>query len=106
ELELSELTPSYLAIIKKKEELEYLRGAVKELEKNFNRLVLEANSLDMSSYLDKVININDKQILVFKEENINIEAAKDLLDRLSDHLKDSLIFLAIVCDKVVFLCKN
>ena len=106
DLELSDLVESYQSIINRREELEILRQDSKELEKTLNKLILEKNSMDISSYLKEVIEINGNKILIIKEENVNIDAAKDLLDRLSDHLKDSLIFIAIVSDKVVFLCKN
>lgn len=104
--ELSGNIESYQFVINRRMELEELRNTSKELEKTLNKLMLEKNSLSMDKYINDVIKIDNNNIVIIKENDLNIEAAKELVDRLSDHLPNSVIFMAIISDKVVFLCKN
>lgn len=44
---------------------------------------------------------------IFNVKDVNIEVLKDLVDRLSDYLKESVVFVgSILDDKVLFICKN
>ena len=104
--ELSPIVESYQLVLNRRNELEILRNNSKELEKTFNKLMLEKNSLNMDKYINDVIKIDNNNIVIIKENDLNIDSAKELVDRLTDHLPNSLIFMAIISDKVVFLCKN
>ena len=50
--------------------------------------------------------INNINVIIEKVSDIDVSAAKDLTDRLSDKLGQSVIVLAIVSDKVVFVVKS
>ena len=50
--------------------------------------------------------INKINVIIQKVETIEVGAAKDLADRLSDKLGDCVVVLAIVSDKVVFVVKS
>ena len=54
----------------------------------------------------RIVEINGNNVIIQKVENIEVGAAKDLADRLSDKLGQSVIVLAIVSDKVVFVVKS
>ncbi len=98
---------SYKSIIACKNELAKLREAVKELDKEYAKLKRESNVIGIDTFLPLAYVINDKNVLIFKVENLDVNALKDLVDRLADKLGDSVVFACNVCSpKVVFICKN
>ena len=104
---LKEITPSYLSFIDKKDELNSLRNSLKELDKEYSKLKREKNTISMDIFLNDVEKINGVNVLVKRTDNLETENLKDLVDRLSDHLGDSVILLGNVKDdKIVFVCKN
>ena len=66
----------------------------------------EQNTVSMDDFLNNVLEINKINVIIQKVEGIDVSAAKDLADRLSDKLGQSVIVLAIVSDKVVFVVKS
>ena len=61
----------------------------------------------MDEYLPLAEDYNGKKVLIFKVENLDVNALKDLVDRLADKLGDSVVFACnVVSPKVVFVCKN
>ncbi|HHU55884.1 MAG TPA: alanine--tRNA ligase [Acholeplasmataceae bacterium] len=104
---ISEPQESYQMVLNRHQELETIRGLAKELEKEINNKLLEKKTLPLDDFLQKTILINGKNVLVFKLENENLDLVKDLVDRLADTLKKSVIFVASQYEnKVVFICKN
>ena len=102
-----DLLPSYQTIIDYRNELNALREKVKELDKEYNKQKREKASLDANDFLDKVYEINNKKILFVETKDVEVSNLKDLVDRLSDILGDSVIFAAnVVSPKVIFICKN
>lgn len=106
-IELSSYSPSYQFILSRKEEIIRLRELVKEIDKKYNRLKREKNTLSMDDYLNKFDDHNGINILISEIENHEINEVKDLADRLADKVDNSIVFFAIkMLDKVVFICKN
>ena len=98
---------SYQAVIEKAVEVATLREQAKELDKTYNKLKKNKNCLSIDNYLDMVYNVKGYNILVLSLENEEIDVTKDLVDRLSDRLEKSIVFIAdILLDKVIFICKN
>ena len=60
----------------------------------------------MDDFLNNVLEINNINVIIEKVSDIDVSAAKDLADRLSDKLGNSIIVLALVSDKVVFIVKS
>ena len=106
ELEKPSYKASYSYILKVKEYLVNLRELVKELDKKYNRLLKEKNSLSMDDFLDKFSEVNGTKVLIQKLESSQVNEIKDLADRLSDKVGNCVIFFALVSDKVIFVCKN
>ena len=107
EFKLSELTLSYESIINRRNELNELRENVKELDKLFNKLKKEATQISLDDYLENNLTINNYNVLISKTNNLETVILKDLVDRLSDKLDNSIVLLANVTDKnIVFVCKN
>ena len=107
EFNLSELTLSYESIINRRNELNELRENVKELDKLFNKLKKEATQISLDDYLENNLTINNYNVLISKTNNLETDILKDLVDRLSDKLDNSIVLLANVTDKnIVFVCKN
>ena len=97
ETALPELKPTYQTILDYKAYLDELKEQVKNLDKN---------TVSMDDFLNNVLEINKINVIIQKVETIEVGQAKDLADRLSDKLGDSVIVLAIVSDKVVFVVKS
>ena len=104
--ELPTLTLTYQTILDYKAYLELLKEEVKNLDKVYNKQLREQNTVSMDDFLNNVLEINKINVIIQKVEGIDISAAKDLADRLSDKLGQSVIVLAIVSDKVVFVVKS
>ena len=106
-IEKTQLTGSYKAILQCRNELNQLRDSVKELDKEYAKLKRDSNSVSIDEYLPLAEDYNGKKVLIFKVENLDVNALKDLVDRLADKLGDSVVFACnVVSPKVVFVCKN
>jgi len=98
---------SYSRIISKKIMLNDLREKIKEISKNYQKILQEQNTEAIEKYLSNVKEIKNKKICIFDVKDVNIDVLKDLIDRISDYLKESIVFVGnIIEDKIVFLCKN
>ena len=104
--DLPALDITYQTIINFRNYLEVLKEDVKTLDKNYNKLLKEQNTVSMDDFLNNVLEINNINVIIEKVSDIDVSAAKDLADRLSDKLGQSVIVLAIVSDKVVFVVKS
>ena len=106
-VEEKEITPSYASIIEKKNELALLRNLLKDLDKEYNKLKREKNTVSMDDYLKEVKDVNGKKVLIAKTNDLEIDNLKDLVDRLSDYLGESVILFSNVQNgKIIFVCKN
>ncbi len=104
---ISDEVESYQMVINRRSELEELKQIAKELEKTITKQIRENNTISIDQYLDLVKEINGKKVLIIKENNIELDIAKDLIDRLSDKLGEVVILLSLVNDnKLIFISKN
>ena len=94
---------SYQDVINKREELHKAQVAVKELEKEYNRLK-ENKALNSVQDLSQFTH-NDK--VIAKLENVNAAVLKQLADDEVANNKINFVFLAsVVEDKVIFIAKS
>ena len=103
---LPDIKPTYQTILDYRHFLETLKEEVKNLDKNYNKLLKELSTLSLDDFLENVLEINQINVIIQKVDNIEVSQAKDLVDRLADKLGQSIIVLAIVTDKVVFVVKS
>lgn len=103
---LPEINLSYQTILDYRIYLENLKEEVKNLDKSYNKELKEKNSVSMDYFLNNVLEINKINVIIEKVQDIDVNAGKDLVDRLSDKLGQSVIVLAVVTDKVVFIVKS
>ena len=107
EIKLSEFLPSYQTIINRRNELGELREYAKDIDKQYNKLKREKNSLSMDDFIEKCEVVNGKNVLLFEVNDVDVNVLKDLVDRLADKLSECVILAAnITGPKVVFVCKN
>ena len=106
EAALPVLNKSYQTILDYKAYLENLKEQVKNLDKAYNKQLKEKNTVSMDDFLNNVLEINKINVIIQKVDNIEVSQAKDLADRLSDKLGDSVIVFAIVSEKIVFVVKS
>lgn len=103
---LSDPLPSYQTVINRRREVEEVREIAKGLERSYEKQLREQNLVDLDKYLKNVINIMNNKVLVVVDD-LEVNIAKELVDRLSDNLGESLVFIAARSnDKVIFICKN
>ena len=106
-IEKTNITASYLSFITLRKELNDLREEAKNLDKEYAKLKLEKNSLSLEDFINDCYQVNDKNILFINVKDVENQALKDLVDRASDKINDSVIFLSCVTGgKIVFICKN
>ncbi len=103
---LPQIEPTYQTILNYRYFLEQLKEDVKALDKNYNKQLNDKSSISMEIFLENVLEINKINVIIQKVDNIEVHQAKDLVDRLADKLGKSVIVLAIVTDKVVFIVKS
>lgn len=107
EIIISEFKESFETIINRKNELNLIKEQVKELDKAYNKFKRESTDLSLNDYYRKVESVNGYNVLVTKVENFDMDILKDLVDRLTENLDNSVVFIANVLeDKIVFVCKN
>lgn len=104
---LSDVIPSYKTVINRRNELNTLRENVKELDKLYNKLRRESVNISLDDYLKNILTIKGYNVLISKSKDLETDNLKDLVDRLSDYLDNSLVLVASHSDNnVVFVCKN
>lgn len=102
-----DMIESYRYVMNCHQELEQLKNVTKELEKEFLKKQREKNQISLESYLSHLQTIQQKSIVIFKEEDKDLTLIKDLVDRLSDYIPESIIFVALINQETVtFVCKN
>ena len=103
---LTDALESYQMVINRHNEAELARDIYKNLEKTYSRKVREQNTVSIDDYLADIKDVNGNKVLVFKTK-LEVNLVKDLVDRLSDYLSQSVVFVAVISnDKVIFICKN
>lgn len=103
----TEVIPSYQTIINFRKEINSLRENVKELDKEYNKKKREKATLSIDDFINDVYEVNGKKVLFINTKDVEVNALKDLVDRISDKLGDCLVFASnVISPKVVFICKN
>ncbi|MFA6661863.1 MAG: DHHA1 domain-containing protein, partial [Bacilli bacterium] len=98
---------SYKYICAKKTYLESEKEVVKQLEKEYNKYFQNNSALSIDAFLNDVKEIKGINVLISRLDNAEMGNLKDLVDRLSDKLGESLIMFANVDNgKIVFICKS
>lgn len=92
---------SYASIIFNRNQHEYVQNEVKKLEKEYNELMLEKTTSDISSYLEKKEWINEFEVVVAKAENLDSKAFKAIVDKVANQLENSFVFMANLNDSGV-----
>jgi len=95
---------SYRDVITMRQTLKDYQQAVKTLEKTFD----EKRKQQSLSHLEDYLALQDDfGNIVAKTQNVENDALKTMADRLMEHTKQGVIFLANVKDeKVIFVCKS
>lgn len=95
---------SYRDVLRMRETLNTYQQAVKQLEKQFD----EARKRNSLKNLDAYLELQDASgNIVTKTTDVDMDALKTMADRLMEHTKQGVIFLANVTGgKVVFVCKS
>lgn len=106
-IELTDALPSYETVINRRNELNLIRENVKELDKLYNKLRRDSLVIPLDDYLKNNLTINGYNVLICKSKDLPTDNLKDLVDRLSEKLENSVVLIASYSDKnVVFVCKN
>ncbi|MFA7435176.1 MAG: alanine--tRNA ligase [Bacilli bacterium] len=106
-IELTDVLPSYETVINRRNELNLIRENVKELDKLYNKLRRDSLVIPLDDYLKNNLTINGYNVLICKSKDLPTDNLKDLVDRLSEKLENSVVLIASYSDKnVVFVCKN
>ncbi len=107
EINESEVFSSYESIVNKKNELVLYKDLLKEVNKQFNKLNKEKSIISTDDYIKNVKVINNTNVLICKTFDLDSELLKDLVDRLSDVLDNSVVFFANVSNgKILFVSKS
>ena len=95
---------SYQDVIDMRKYLNTYQKAVKNLEKTYDQRLKEQSLSNINQYLDQAL---DNGNIVVKTTNIDKNALKTLADRLMEHVKEGVVFLAnIDGKKIVFIAKS
>ena len=98
---------SYSDIIANKNQLEYVKESVKNLEKKYNEEKLNKSVSNLDEFLSSVEEINNKKVIVAKTENYDMNVLKGIIDNLMVKLNEGLVFIAnIKGDNVNFACRS
>lgn len=98
---------SYKAIIYNRNQLEYVQGEVRKLDKELNKLRVENLVSDLSEYLNSKEEINGINVVLRRLENLDIASLKAISDNLANQLGKAFILLANVHeDDVNFVCRS
>ncbi len=98
-----EIIGSYQDIINKRIEFNTLGDLARELDKQYKELLKEQVFKNIDSLVEQAVDNK----LVIRLEDIDKNSLRPLVDRLSDHLQNGVVFAANVNgDKVTFICKS
>ncbi len=101
--ETEKIEGSYKDVMNKRRYYTTLQKAVKALDKSYQEAKEKASLQDINNYLKKA---KDGRI-VLKTEGIDSKALKTLVDRLMDHLKTGVVFVANKSDdKLILVAKS
>lgn len=95
----NEIKPmSYKEIVELKEIDKKVAEDLKELEKNYQKLLAEKASKNISDYEDKIVTGKKYNFLLLKTDNQDINALKNILDTLANKYENIFILVANIKD--------
>lgn len=97
--------PSYRYVLAKKAYCEALSALAHELEKTLAQKLRALNALDPADFLALAEPAGNSHIIAVTLET-TVPAAKDLVDRLAEHLNPGVFLVGIPAEKPVFICKS
>ena len=104
----NEIKPmSYKEIIELKNLDKQIGNDVKELEKNYQKLISENALVDTSKYEKEIKNINNLNTLIMKVENVDNNSLKNILDNLANKYNNIFMLIAnINGSKITFIGRS
>lgn len=108
EIKLPNITGSYADILSYREAFANAKKIQKDLEKEYNTIKRNKNSADYKQYEANAVVIKDCVVLVNEVKNIELDALKDIVDKIAADYEKCVIFFANVMEesnKVMFIAK-
>ena len=97
---------SYRDIVYNKNQLEYIQGEVRNLEKMYNEEKSKLTSSNLDEYLDKKKDINGISTIIMEVKDLEMNDLKTIVDELINRLGKGIVFFANVRgENVNFICK-
>jgi len=87
---------SYNAIIYNRNQLEYVQGEVRKLDKEFNNIKMNNLVSDLSSFTSKKEEINGVNVVLVQVEGMDVPSLKTISDNLVNQLGEAFVLLANV----------
>ncbi len=99
---------SYKDIIFNKNELGYVQGEVKALEKRYFDLREKKTLADTDIYKDAITDYGKYKALIMKTENIDVQLLKSIADNMISFMKEGFVFLANIngSNSINFIAKS
>lgn len=98
---------SYNAIIYNRNQLEYVQGEVRKLDKEYNQLKINNLVSDLNPYLSQKEEINGINVVLVKTEGLDVPALKSIADNVTNELGKAFVLLANVnSGNVNFICRS
>ena len=98
---------SYNAIIYNRNQLEYIQGEVRKLEKEFNNIKMNDLVSDLSSFVSKNEEINGINVILCQVEGMDVPSLKTISDNLVNQLGKAFVLLVNVNgDNVNFVSRS
>ena len=104
----NEIKPmSYKEIVELKNLDKQIQNDVKELEKKYQKLVLENSLDDTSKYENKIEKYDDLNLIIMKLENEDNNSLKNILDNLANKYENIFMLIANTnSDKITFIARS
>ena len=98
---------SYNAVIYNRNQLEYIQGEVRKLEKEFNNIKMNDLVSDLSSFIEKKEEINGINVVLCQVEGMDVPSLKTISDNLVNQLGKAFVLLVNVNgDNVNFVSRS
>ena len=106
-IDLNNRITSYKEYIELRDKLDTIKQEYKKLEKTYNEKKSNTMASGIDSYLDNIKTINDLDVLVVNVSNIEMNIAKDLVDKMMMKINNGIVLLVNDTeDKQNIICKS
>jgi len=98
------LEGGYRDILAKREEFRVMQEKIKDLDKDYQRLLYDKKAIDFAPYLKLAVNNR----IVVEIKNASVDQLKQLADNLSNNLENGFVMLASIIEdgKIMFVAKT